>query len=532
MAVARRLVMGRLVMGWLVMGWLWAGLLAANFLWGSAFARGQAPETEGVADRPPWMDAEGPELIRAIESALVDTIASSQQSVVAICRVRNDQAPRSSLESLRLGPTAPLVNDPTSEDFVPTFFGSGIVISQDGLIATCAHVLDDPRKHQYFVWLDRRCYQASVVGQSAQVLASDPFSDLAVLKIEATGLRTLPRATEPPQKGQMVVALGNPNAIARDGRASASWGIIANTNRFAPRESEPGWNETIHQLGTLIQTDLRLATGTSGGALVNWQGQLVGMTTNLLAVRGEENAAGLAIAADEFFDRVIDSLKQGKQPEFGFLGIQPENIRTAERDRGFSGARVSMVIPGLPGSQAGLREGDIIFQVGHATVSGRNDLFRELSKVPTGGKAELKVHRSRGANWQVLNIEAELAKKYLATNRPAFSLRGPPTWRGAQVEYQSAIAGELERIAAVRDGPKVAMLNVAPDSPVWRAGLRAGYGLVSLNGQAIQTPTQFHDLANEALGKVTLVAIASDGKLLTVEVEPENGNSAEPNDPQ
>ena len=290
---------------------------------------------------------------------------------------------------------------------------------------TCAHVLDDPRRHSYYVWLDRRCYTAEVVGLAAQPLASDPFSDLAVLKIEASQLSPIQLSASRPRKGQFVVALGNPYALARDGQVSASWGIVANLNRVAPRESDSPLNESIHQLGTRVQTDLRLAVGSSGGALVTLRGELGGLTTALVAQRGYEQSAGLAIAADEFFERVVASLRQGRQPEYGFLGIQPENLREPERARGLRGARVSMVIPGLPGSQAGLREGDVIVQVGEQPIGNRNDLFRAQQGAHRD-QAQLLVHRSRpGSNAQVLNLEAELAKKYLASNRPAFSLHGP-----------------------------------------------------------------------------------------------------------
>lgn len=480
----------------------------------------------GLKDSRPneLLASPGPELLAAVESALVDVIGRCEQSVVAISRVRADQAPRSPLDSFRFGPSSQLSSsDPTSEDFIPTFFGSGIVLSEDGLIVTCAHVLDDPNKHRYFVWLDRRCYPATVAGKPAQVLASDPFSDLAVLKIDASDLQPLPVATDKVQKGNLVIALGNPHAIARDGRVSASFGMVANVHRMAPRESDQLPTESIHQLGTLIHTDLKTPVGSSGGALVNWKGELVGITTNLLAGSGQEHPAGLAIATDEFYLRVLESLKRGKQPEYGFLGIQPENLRESEIAGGLRGARVSMVIPGLPGSEAGLREGDIIFQVGETSIHNRSDLFRELSKVSTGTNAKLLVHR-RGitSSMQLVELEAELSKKFIATSRPATSLHGPPTWRGAQVEYHSAIAGELERTIVARSGVKVAFLNVVPNSPVWQAGLRSGYGIVKFDGQTISTPDQFNELAADAERDVTLVVMTTDGKQLSVVVQPES----------
>jgi serine protease Do len=479
-------------------------------------ATSQAPSTQQEIAAHPQ------DVLQSLESAMVDAVAACERSVVAITRIRKDQASRSPLESLRLAPGLLLTEEPTSQDFVPTFFGSGVVLSADGYIVTCAHVLDDPRRHHYFVWLDRRCYQAKVVGKSAQVLAADPFSDLAILKIEATDLSPLTPTDQPIRKGQLVIALGNPYAIARDGQASASWGILSNLQRMAPREPEQSFSETIHQLGTMLHTDIKAAVGSSGGALVDIRGRWIGLTTSLVAGWGQEHSAGLAIATDGFFQRVVEALKAGQQPEYGFLGIQPENLGNAEMERGPVGVRVSAVIPGLPGAAAGLRESDVIVQVGSQAVSSRNDLFRELAKVPTGQSVTLQVHRPRqSTGGQLVTLEAQLAKKFMATNRPVYSLHGPTDWRGAQVEYQTAIAGELERIAVARGGPKVAFLSVTPDSQVWRAGLRAGYAIISINGQTIQSPAQFHQVAYEISSQATLEVVANDGRMLTVVVAAE-----------
>jgi serine protease Do len=475
------------------------------------------------ADDPPASPADLPRdslaIVSALESATTSAISKAERSVVAISRVRTDQVARAQLDNLRNRVSLQITEDPTSEDYVPQFFGSGVVVSHDGFIVTCAHVLDDPARFRYYVWLDHRCYSAKVVAKSATAQAADPFSDLAVLKIDADDLQAITLAKEPVKRGQFAIALGNPYAIARDGQASASWGMIGNTQRFAPKDDEGLPAETIHQLGTLIQTDLRLAVGSSGGALINLHGDMVGLTTGLVAGRGWEQSAGFAIATDDFFRQVVDTLKQGKQPEYGFLGIQPENLRAYEKEQGLSGARVSLVIPGLPGSLAGLRDGDVISQVDDTAIRSRNDLFRELSKVPTGRKTKLVVQRVRGSGTpQTMHLEAELTKKFLATNRPAYSLHGPPVWRGAQVEYQSAIAGELERIAVASTGPRVAFLSVSPDSACWRAGLRAGFGIVTVAGSKVETPAQFHELVAQRPAEVELVVVTSTGKQILVKV--------------
>ncbi len=79
----------------------------------------------------------------------------------------------------------------------------------------------------------------------------------------------------------------------------------------------------------------------------------------------------------------------------------------------------------------------------------------------------------------------------------------------------------MERISAIRTGTKVAFLNVAPNTPVWRAGLRSGYGIVSVNRQSVETPEQFLQIASSASGDVSVVATTNDGKQMTVTVSPE-----------
>ncbi len=474
-------------------------------------------------------------VVAAIESATVSAIERAEHSVVAIARVGRGRAPAAQLDQLqvdpfRLGNPFPLQDTPDNPNFVPSLFGSGIVISADGYIITCAHVLDDPREHDYYVWLDKQSYSARVIGVPAKVLASDPFSDLAVLKIDASNLQSASFSQQELRKGQFVIALGNPQAIARDGQASASWGIVSNLKRVAPSDPVTGDNGkvTIHHFGTLIQTDAKLNLGMSGGALIDLKGEVVGLTTALAAAAGYERAAGFAIATDAMFLRVVETLKAGKLPEFGFLGIQPDDLRTYESSRGLSGARVSVVIPGLPGEQAGLRTDDVIYQVDDTPVADRSDLFRELSQAAAGTEIRLYVHRFRpGRNVpDDLQLPAVLSKKPLNTRWLGYAVNAPTKWRGMLVDYATAIASDWTRngLGSERRTPgKLAILSVDPDSPAWSAGLRPGYGLVSVQGTELENPDDFYGIVgNPALAElpVELSIVRSGGRPESVEVAP------------
>jgi S1-C subfamily serine protease len=473
-------------------------------------------------------------VLSAIEQATIQAIEKAERSVVAIARVRREQptGDRAQLDPLRIR-NPPVFQSPLENpDFVPQFFGSGVVISQDGFIVTCAHVLDDPRQHDYFVWLDKRSYQARVTGRSAQVFAADPFSDLAVIKIEDSQLVPIEFGdAENLRKGSFVIALGNPDATAIDGQASASWGIISNLKRIAPAEtSQPSSpnKESIHQYGTLIQTDAKLGFGSSGGALINLRGEMIGLATSLVARTGFENSAGFAIATDGLFHRVVEALKLGQLPEYGFLGIQPEDLSPSERQHGYRGARVSVLIPGLPGDQAGLRTGDLIVEVGGRPIFNRNDLFRELSLSAAAADVEMLVHRPRPGEVQPQQVRllARLSKKFVATSRPAFALNSLPSWRGMSVEYSTAFPPERTRggfLGGQGSVPKLAALSVEPNTPAWRAGLRPGYGVLSSGKTTFDTPGQFHEFTRQQAGPVELTIVRSDGRLDNVVVSSEDG---------
>ncbi len=309
----------------------------------------------------------------AMQEAMVDAIERAERSVVAIARVRKGQggiggqAVRNDFPLDRV--SVPMLNVlPTSPDFVPNEFATGVVIDRQGHILTNFHVLGDPTENDYYVWVQRRPFRATRVEVPEEVRAGDPWTDLAILKVSAENLEPIVMGDASQlRKGMLVIALGNPYAIARDGDASASWGIVSNLRRVAP-STDPNIRfgtevQSLHQFGTLIQTDARLELGTSGGALVNLKGEMIGLTTSLAAGTGFEQSAGFAIPVDKAFHKTVEILKQGRLPSFGFLGVQPEHLSLADRQVGKFGAQVSYVVPGTPAAQAGLREEDIITHV-------------------------------------------------------------------------------------------------------------------------------------------------------------------------
>lgn len=437
---------------------------------------------------------------------MTEAIERAEKSVVAISRVRKEEAGEERFPS-----EGPVVSQrilerasPTDPRFVPTEFGTGVVIDASGLIVTSYHVLGNVRQADYYVWQSRKPYRA-------MVKAADPWLDLAVLKVEDAGLKPMPLGdSRNLKKGQFVIALGNPYAIARDGQPSASWGIISNLERQAPpsrtstRASDG--RETLHHYGTLIQTDARLELGTSGGALVNLKGEMVGLTTSLAALYGYERPGGFAIPVDDDFRRALESLKTGRVPDYGLLGVEPAAIAIELRQRGKSGALVRSVADASPAKQAGLREGDVITQVDGAPVSDDLELIRRVSGQFADTTVALGLLRGSNErrNGQPLNVNVKLSKKRIDAARQPYSEFPTETWRGLRVEYATATPQFVERSRELDPQGCVGIVEVARDSAAWKAGFRPG-DFVSHVGEArVATPREFYGATAAIDGDVAL----------------------------
>ncbi len=472
------------------MRWLLAIVLAFGVCASSGWAQSESagvPETELAA-------------ALALERALVETIEACEKSVVAIARVRKGDGRQGRLEEGFPG-APPSATDP---NFVPNEYATGVVIDSNGLILTTHHVIGNPEENDYYVWLQRAPYKAVLVEATK---AADPWMDLAVLKIDAADLQPIKFGDAATlRKGQIVVALGNPFAIARDGQASASWGIVSNLARKAP-PAEPveagGGGETLHHYGTLIQTDAKLNFGTSGGALINLKGEMVGLITSLTASVAYPSPAGFAIPVDEHFKRAVEVLKTGRRADYGFLGVLPWALTREERQRGMRGARVRDVVPGTPASRADVRPGDVILAVNDVPIHDDSDLIRHVSAMLVETPIELTLERNR----QLLTRRAVLSKKQLQTRRRAYWQVPDPRWRGLQVDYATAMPAFYQLSRLLDPQGCVGVVDVEENSPAWKAGIRPGDFVCRVEREAVATPAEFFAAAERHPGDVTLAVV-------------------------
>jgi S1-C subfamily serine protease len=458
---------------------------------------------------PAGHELSGPAVAAAIEDAVVEAIARAEKSVVAIARVRRERPGELAPLEFRPDPFGrrftplhpPRPGDP---DFIPNEYAAGVVVDARGLILTVYHLLAEDSDYWVTTSL-RKTFRASIK-------AADPRSDLAVLAIDATDLVPIPLGNAAElKKGQFVIALGNPYAIAHDGSPSAAWGIVANIGRKltpSAEDSESGSRRTLYQFGALIQTDAKLNIGNSGGALLNLRGEMVGLTIAAVSPAGFESAAGYAIPVDQTFRRVIETLKQGREVEYGFLGVQPVNLKPEESRGGLRGLRVDRVVPGTPAARAGLRTDDLITAVNGQPVHDADDLVLQVGRLPVEALVRLDIVRQGRPQ----RVEVTLAK-FPVRGKKIFTVPAPD-WRGMRVDYPTALA-ELDprmRATLAFSDEGVIVSGVEENSPAWRAGIRRGMLVSEVAGKSVRTPREFHAAVAGHHGTVMLRTVSEEGR--------------------
>ena len=472
----------------------------------------------GQAPAPAVAVAEPIDVVSALERAVIDAVAKAEASVVAIHRFKSEKGETTAVRGRAVAPAErpPARIDPfggidvESPDFRSFDYGSGVVIGEEGEILTAHHVV---------IGAARLIVRApGRVQFEAEILAADPRSDLAVIAPKrelAQGGRRLklsPIALGDAgklRKGSFLLALGNPfNAAGgapdpeagrganpvhagADGRASASWGILSNVARRIEPPEDNLRGITIRQLRhhpTLLQLDTKLNLGMSGGAVVNLKGELVGITTTGGDPAGFDAMAGYAIPIDAIGRRVVDTLKQGKEFEYGFLGIII-NMRVSNQ--------VDRVEPGSPAALGNLIHDDLIVNIGGAPVSDHDDMTLALSALPVGRPAKLKVLRKG----ELLDKTVVLSKfpikgEVIATNRPE-------PWRGLRVDFASSAVNHGAMLEVLGKGG-VVISEVEGDSAAEAAGLRLGQIITAVDGKATPTPVDFAEAVAKAKGPVRL----------------------------
>ncbi|MCX7586786.1 Do family serine endopeptidase [Phenylobacterium sp. 58.2.17] len=344
--------------------------------------------------------------------------------------------------------------------------GSGVIVRADGIVVTNNHVVEGGQEITVAL-ADRREY-------AARVLLADPRTDLAVLKIDVGNERLPILAIDDSgeaQVGDLVLAIGDPFGVGQ----TVTNGIISALNRTADPNGDAS--------NAYIQTDAAINPGNSGGALVDMDGDLIGVNSFILSRSGTSSGVGFAVPA-AIVKRVVETAAGGGQAVVRpWLGARTQTV-TAElaRSMGMSvpqGALVADIWPNGPAARAGLRQGDVIVSVeGRPAVDAAAVSYAISSRRP-GDSVKLGVRR--GASEQILTLRAEAPPATPAKDEQVISGRNP--FDGATVVNLSpAVAEELGIDPFAGRG--VLVTNISRGFAM-NAGLRPGDLVRRVNGREI-----------------------------------------------
>jgi S1-C subfamily serine protease len=271
------------------------------------------------------------------------------------------------------------VGDSTVDGQLSAFgSGSGVVLGGDGLIVTNHHVVDGAEGSQV-IFEDGSIYQAELIG-------SDPLTDLAVLRIDAQGLTAIELgSTANLVVGQPAIAVGNP--LGQEGGASLTVGVLSAFNR------EVQFSDGS-RLSGMLQTDAPITSGSSGGALVDIEGRLIGITSAIGV--SEAGAEGIGYATPvELVQRITTEIVDTGTVRHAFLGIEGQDHFAPQPDGAVrpEGAEIATLLGESAAGDAGLQEGDIIVRMDDRQVNTMQDLVLSLRLYRVGTEVELEVLR-------------------------------------------------------------------------------------------------------------------------------------------
>lgn len=266
-----------------------------------------------------------------------------------------------------------------AQDQGPTNLGSGVIVSDDGYIVTNAHVVEKASEITV-AFNDGRKSRAKVIG-------TDPDSDLAVIKVEMTGLTPLDFRELPIRVGDLALAIGNPFGVGQ----TVTQGIISATGRTGLG---------VNKFEDFIQTDAAINPGNSGGALVDANGELVGINTVIFSRSGGSMGIGFAIPT-ALVEQVMNALIKNGRVSRGWLGIEIQSqLRDPTQLESSTGVEVLEVVPQGPAAKSGLKLGDVILSIDGKEMTDANTLVQYVARKAPNTELNAQILRN-GKNRQV-----------------------------------------------------------------------------------------------------------------------------------
>jgi serine protease Do len=433
-----------------------------------------------------------------LSAAFQEVVKSVRPSVVSIrstTRVAAAPGPRIQ-PPLPRGP----LPGPFGDDFIERFFGeqmprdfvqrglgTGVIVSADGHIVTNNHVVGQANEIRVTL-SDDRTFDARVIGR-------DEKTDLAVLKIEASGL--LPAQlgdSDAINVGEWVLAIGSPFGLSY----TVTAGIVSAKGRA---------NVGITDYEDFIQTDAAINPGNSGGPLVNLNGEVVGINTAIFSRSGGYQGIGFAIPA-AMVRQVMDSIIRDGKVVRGWLGVViqelNEGLAQSFAYNGTNGALIGDVSPGGPAARAGIEAGDIVTKFDGREITGINQFRNLVAATAPGRRVPVEVFR----DGQLKELTVEVGE--LRGDQMLAGGGAPAGDLGLTVAPLTPARAQELGISAGVEG--VVVTGIEPGGLAESAGVQSGDVIVSVGGEQVTTPGEFNAaLARHDLAQGVRLSLLSEG---------------------
>ncbi|MBZ5601974.1 MAG: DegQ family serine endoprotease [Acidobacteriia bacterium] len=471
-------------------------LLASTLLVVSSCER-QTPSESVTQTNPPRVSAMAPQSYANV----VDRVAPAVITIHAELRQRAPQQ-------------FPFQNDPFFKWFfgnrvpeggggsqVEHALGSGVIVRSDGHILTNHHVVDGADDIRVDL-NDNRTFKAKLVG-------SDPLSDLAVLKIDASNLPVLALGdSDQTRVGDVCLAVGNPLGVGE----TVTNGIISAKGR------QTGLSNGAFE--DFLQTDAPINQGNSGGALVNTTAELIGINSQIMSTTGGSIGIGFAIPSN-MAKNVMDQLIKSGHVSRGQLGI---GIQRVTSDLASSlglkepqGVLVNSVAPGGPADHAGVKSGDVIVAFNGQKVTDPNSFRNNVARSAPGTEVTLTISRD-GHEQQVHAKLDELKPQQEAADQQAQPSAAPGRLGMTLQPLTPSVAVQLN-LPQNTKGLVVTMVD--PGGPAANSGIQAGDVIQEVNRQPVTTPDQVRSALQQSGSRPPLLLVSRGGQTFFVTIAPQ-----------
>src|SRR5438034_1155584 len=373
--------------------------------------------------------------------------------------------------------------------------GAGVIVEANGLIVTNNHVVNKADEIRVFL-PDKREFKGKLIGTDAK-------TDIAIVKIEATGLPTIPWAdSDKLEVGEFVLAVGTPFGLNQ----TVTLGIVSAVGRASMG---------IAEYEDFIQTDAAINPGNSGGALVNTRGELVGINTAIFSQSGGNMGIGFAVPSN-MARPILDQLVQGGKVVRGWLGVSIQelspDLATQFGMQERKGVLVSEVLDDSPAKRAGFERGDVIVEFDGKPVENPTQLRNAVAQTAIGRKATVKVMRDK----HVRNLEVTIAEQPKTVAQAGSEEEGGsarPAGLLADIDVRELNSDLASRLGLGGSDRGVAIVRVRADSVAEEAGLKEGDLILEVNRMPVPSLTVYERVVSKlSTNQPVLLLIKRQGR--------------------